>query len=112
MKPTVLLGSFSLPLLAIGCSVPKYQTTFRAYRQAVVRGELNEALASYEAQAREAEKSAQASLFPQQYWRAAVDAYRQAARRSPGSWTITESNHIWRKGSRDGGEVKRSRQPV
>jgi CHAT domain-containing protein len=79
MKPTVLLASFSLPLFAIGCSVPKYQATQAAYRQAVVRGELKEALASYEAQAREAEKSAQASLFPQQYWQAAVHAYRQAA---------------------------------
>ena len=36
-------------------------------------------MASYEAQAREAEKSAQASLFPQQYWQAAVEAYRRAA---------------------------------
>src|SRR5215470_10763545 len=75
MKPTVLLVSFSLPLFAVGCSVPKYQLTERTYRQAVVKGELKEALASYEAQAREAEKNAQASLFPQQYWREAVEAY-------------------------------------
>ena len=79
MKPTVLLVSFSLPLFAIGCSVPKYQPTAASYHQAVVRGELKEALASYEAQAREAEKNAQASLFPQQYWRAAAEAYRRAA---------------------------------
>src|SRR5215470_9512804 len=79
MKPTVLLVSFSLPLLAIGCSVPEYQTTVAAYRQAVIRGELKEALASYEAQAREAEKSAQGSLFPQYYWRGAAAAYRRAA---------------------------------
>jgi CHAT domain-containing protein len=75
MRPTVLLVFFSLPLLAIGCSVPKYQSTFSSYRQAIVRGELKEALASYESQAREAEKSAQGSLFPQQYWREAVQAY-------------------------------------
>src|SRR5215510_15038565 len=80
MKPMVLLVSFSLSLLAIGCSVPKYQLTEPAYRQAIVQGELKEALASYEAQAREAEKSAQASLFPQQYWQAAADAYRLAGR--------------------------------
>src|SRR5215813_3138021 len=80
MKPTVLLVSFSLALFAIGCSVPKYQLTEPAYRQAVVKGELTEALASYEAQAREAEKNAQASLFPQQYWQAAADAYRLAGR--------------------------------
>src|SRR5215471_18450909 len=78
MKATVLLAGFALPL-AIGCSVPKYQTTQSAYRQAVVQGELREALASYETQAREAEKNAQGSLFPQQYWQAAVNAYRRAA---------------------------------
>src|SRR5262245_6206321 len=79
MKPMVLLVSFSLPLFATGCSVPKYQVTAASYEQAVVRGELNEVLVSYEAQAREAEKSAHGSLFPQQYWEAAVDAYRRAA---------------------------------
>jgi CHAT domain-containing protein len=79
MKPAVLLVFFAPPLLAIGCSVPKYQTTQAAYRQAVVRGELREALTSYEAQAREAEKNAQASLFPQQYWQAGAAAYRRAA---------------------------------
>src|SRR5499433_1471548 len=78
MKPTVLLVSVSLPLFAIGCSVPKYQTTFASYRQAIVQGELKEALASYESQAREAEKNAQGSLFPQQYWREAVEAYSLA----------------------------------
>jgi CHAT domain-containing protein len=79
MKPAVLLASFSLPLLAIGCSAPKYQTTFTSYRQAIVQGELKEALASYESQAREAEKNAQGSLFPRQYWREAVEAYGLAA---------------------------------
>ena len=80
MKPAVLLVSFSLPLFAIGCSVPKYQITEAAYHQVFVRGELKEALASYEAQAREAEKSAQGSLFPQQYWQTASEAYGRAAR--------------------------------
>jgi tetratricopeptide (TPR) repeat protein len=79
MRPTVLLAFFALPLLAIGCSVPKYQPTTGARNQAVVRGELKEALASYETQGREAEKNAQASLFPQQYWQAGVEAYRHAA---------------------------------
>jgi CHAT domain-containing protein len=73
------LVSFSLPLFAIGCSVPKYQPTAASYHQAVVRGELKEALSSYEAQAREAEKNAQASLFPQQPWRVTAEAYRRAA---------------------------------
>jgi CHAT domain-containing protein len=79
MKPGVLLVSFSLPLFGIGCSIPKYQPTTAAYRQAIVRGEIQEALVSYEAQAREAEKNAQESLFPQQYWRAGVAAYRLAS---------------------------------
>src|SRR4030095_5590935 len=79
MKPMVLLVSFCLSLLAMGCSVPKYQPTPASYRQAIVRGEIQEALASYEAQAREAEKNAQASLFPQQYWQAATEAYSWAA---------------------------------
>src|SRR6266498_201593 len=80
MKPTVLLASFALPLLAIGCSVPKYQVTAASYRDAIVRGEVQAALASYEAQAREAEKNAQRSLFPKQYWRDAAEAYGRAAR--------------------------------
>src|SRR5262249_52769206 len=41
---------------------------------------LKEALTSYEAQAQEAEKNAQESLFPQQYWREAALAYGRAAR--------------------------------
>jgi tetratricopeptide (TPR) repeat protein len=79
MKPVVLLVSCSLPLLAIGCSVPKYQPTFASYRQAIVQGELKEALVSYEIQAQEAEKNAASSLFAQYYWGAAVVAYMQAA---------------------------------
>ena len=79
MTPTVLLAFIAVPLLSIACSVPKYQVTAAAYQQAIVRGEVKELLASYEAQALEADESAQASLFPQQYWRAAVDAYRRAA---------------------------------
>ena len=70
MRPTVFLVSFSLPLFTLGCSVPKYQPTTAAYRQAVVQGELKEALVSYEVQA---------SLFPQQHWQAAVEAYAWAA---------------------------------
>src|SRR5215831_20493225 len=78
MKPMVLLVSFGLPLFAIGCSVPKYQPTPPSYGQAIVQGELKEALASYEAQGREAERNAQSSLFPQQYWRDATEAYALA----------------------------------
>jgi len=79
MRPTVLLLSFSLPLFAIGCSVPKYRPTEASYRQAIVRGELKEALASFEAQAQEAEKNASTSWFPQQYWIAATEVYGLAS---------------------------------
>ena len=79
MKPVVLLVSLSLPLFGIGCSIPKYQPTVGSYRQAILQGQLKEALTSYEAQAQEEEKNAQGSLFPQQYWQAAADAYRLAA---------------------------------
>ena len=58
---------------------PNIKLRQAAYHQVIVRGELKEALASYEAQAREAEKSAQASLFPQQYWKAAAVTYGLAA---------------------------------
>jgi len=80
MKPTVLIVLFGLTLLTIGCSIPKYQPTEASYREAIVRGEAQEALGSYESQAREAEKNAQASLFPQQYWYVAAEAYNRAAK--------------------------------
>ena len=78
MRPAVFLISFSLPLLALGCSVPKYQPTPTSYRQAIARGELKEALTSYAAQAREAEQNAESSMFPQYYWQTAAEAYSQA----------------------------------
>jgi CHAT domain-containing protein len=79
MRPTVLLASLFLPLFAPGCSFPKYPITSAAYRQAILQGELNEALASYETQAQEAEKEAAGSLFSQYYWGVTIIAYMQAA---------------------------------
>src|SRR5262245_21212797 len=79
MRLIILLVSFSLALFGMGCFVPKYQPTPPSYGQSIVRGELKEALASYEAQAREAEQNAQGSLFPQQYWQEAVEGYAWAA---------------------------------
>ena len=49
-------------------------------RSALLRGEIKDALTFYEAQAQQAEKDVTSSLFPQQYWGAAVSAYRQASR--------------------------------
>ena len=112
MKPTVLLASFSLPLFAIGCSVPKYQATQAAYRQAVVRGELKEASGLLRGSSPRSGEKCASELVSSTILASSSPCLSPGCRRSPGSWTIAESNHIWRKGSRDGGEVKRSRQPV
>lgn len=65
--------------LAGGCVVPTLDTKAPGPRRALRRGEIKEILASYEAQAREAEKNATASWFPDQYWETAATAYRQAS---------------------------------
>jgi CHAT domain-containing protein len=79
MKVPVFLAFFAAALLTTACSIPKYQVTAVDYQQAILRGELKEALPSYELQAREAEENAQASLFPQYHWQVAVEAYSWAA---------------------------------
>src|SRR6516165_4455160 len=79
MRPTFLLVSLSLSLFATSCSVPKYQPTAAPYEQAIVRGELKEALAFFETLAQQAEESASASWFPQEYWVTAAEAYSQAS---------------------------------
>ena len=107
MKSTVLLASFSLPLFAIGCSVPKHRPTLGSYRQAIVRGELKEALVSYEAQAREAEKNAQGSLFPQQYWRQAAEAYGVAGNAATEPDSCKKQSDMAKR-LRNSGEVERS----
>src|SRR6476620_4412105 len=78
MKPTVLLGFFAVPLLAIACSVPRHQPTEASNSQAILRRELKR-LASYEAEAQEAERNASASWFPQAYWETASEAYSRAS---------------------------------
>ena len=74
----ILFTFFSLT----GCAVeqPKFEATSASIRRAQMSGEMKEALAAYDSQAREAEKNAAASFFPQQYWEAAVDAYTHAGR--------------------------------
>jgi CHAT domain-containing protein/tetratricopeptide (TPR) repeat protein len=79
MRPTVSLVTFFLPLLAIGCSVPKYQPTAASYQQTIAPGEIQKTLASLVAQAREAEKNASAGWFSQAYWVAATEAYSRAS---------------------------------
>ena len=71
-----------LTISCIGCAIeqPKFEVTATSTEAALVRGDVKEALAFYEARAQEAEKSAEASWFPQQYWDAATWAYIEASR--------------------------------
>ena len=113
MKPTVLLVSFSLPLLSLGCSVPKYQPTQPSYRQAIVRGETQGRLWPLtRLKPEKRRKMRKAACFLNSIGERQPRLMRRAATRSSANWTIAESNHIWRKGSGDGGEVEKSRQPV
>ena len=84
MTPTktviwTVLGS--LFLLVSGCAVqqPRFDDTNASIRNAQLRGEIKQALAHYESEARQAEHDAVTSLFPQRYWGFAVNAYLQAA---------------------------------
>ncbi len=58
----------------------KFELNISSLNAAVARGEVKEALDSYQFQAREAEKNAAASLSPQQYWEIATSAYQYASR--------------------------------
>ena len=71
----------SLFLLVSGCAVqqPRFDDTNASIRNAQLRGEIKQALAHYESEARQAEHDAATSLFPQRYWGFAVNAYSQAA---------------------------------
>jgi hypothetical protein len=71
----------SLFLLVSGCAVqqPRFDDTIASIRNAQLRGEIKQALAHYESEARQAEHDAATSLFPQRYWGFAVNAYSQAA---------------------------------
>jgi len=79
MKFTVLLASLGLLLPTTSCGVPQYPPSHGTSYRAILRGEVREALASYEAQAEEAEKNAAASWFPQYDWGTASAAYVQAS---------------------------------
>jgi CHAT domain-containing protein len=71
----------SLFLLVSGCAVqqPRFDDTNASIRNAQLRGEIRQALAHYESEARQTEHDAATSLFPQRYWGFAVNAYSQAA---------------------------------
>jgi CHAT domain-containing protein len=84
-----LLASF----LFAACSTEQanFQLDTTAVRAALVRGEVKEALAFYEARAQEAEKNAASSSFPQQYWEAAANAYDLAERSARSSGQLQKS---------------------
>jgi CHAT domain-containing protein len=58
----------------------KFEPTLLSTRRALSRGEIKEALASYESQANEAEKNAATNPSPSSYWKNAVIAYSEASR--------------------------------
>ncbi len=61
-------------------SQAKFEANPESTQRALLRGEIKEALASYESQATDAEKNAAASLSPREHWRTASNAYVQASR--------------------------------
>jgi CHAT domain-containing protein len=80
-----VLSVVLLPIVFIGCAVsePRFEidpvNSAIPTRKALVRGEIKEALAFYEAEAMRAEKNAAASWFPEQDWVIATVAYREAS---------------------------------
>jgi CHAT domain-containing protein len=75
-----------LPIFFVGCAVsePRFEIDLvnsgLPTRRALLRGETKEALAFYEAEARQAETNATASWFPERDWAIATVAYREASR--------------------------------
>jgi tetratricopeptide (TPR) repeat protein len=67
-------------LFVSGCAVPKFEPSVVSTRRSVFRGEIKEALASYEAQAQQSEKNAAAANYPEKYWGSAVRNYAEASR--------------------------------
>jgi tetratricopeptide (TPR) repeat protein len=71
----------SLFFLVSGCTVqqPRFDDTIASMRDAQLRGEIKQALAHYESEARQAEHDASTNLFPERSLGFAVNAYLQAA---------------------------------
>ena len=93
MKITASVMCFFLLFIASSCGVQqlnvvadpsspekKFEPTLLSTRRALSRGEIKEALASYESQANEAEKNAATNPSPSSYWKNAVMAYSEASR--------------------------------
>ena len=60
--------------------LPSFDATFTSSRRALLSGEVNQAMASLESQAGEAEKNAAANQSPEPLWQAASRAYVEASR--------------------------------
>jgi hypothetical protein len=52
------IAVFLFCLAAAGCAVPKFDGSYASLRSALLRGEIKDALAFYEAEARQMEKNA------------------------------------------------------
>ena len=74
-----------LPIVLVGCTVsePRFEIDLvhstLPTRRALLKGEIKEALAFYEAEAEQAEKNAAVSWFPERDWVVATVAYREAS---------------------------------
>jgi CHAT domain-containing protein/Tfp pilus assembly protein PilF len=85
VKHNTGLSVVLLPILFVGCAVvePRFEIDLVnsgiPTRKALVRGEIKEALAFYEAEAKQAEKNAAASWFPERDWVITTVAYREAS---------------------------------
>lgn len=75
----VLVVLFSLFLSSSAFAQSKFTPSPATTYKALAEGKIHEALASYEAQAREAEGNAARGIAPQKHWTMAVHAYAEAA---------------------------------
>lgn len=87
----LIAAAFLLFASSVAMSQSKFEATYSSTYKALVQGKIKEALASLESQAQEAERNATTSWFPQRYWEAATDAYREAARAARFSGQLQKS---------------------
>jgi len=80
LKSKIILLFLLLASHAVGQSRFDPKTVNEVGRQAILRGEIHEALTYFEAAARAAETEARTSASPTEYWRSASAAYYEAAR--------------------------------
>src|SRR5690348_9669204 len=85
VKLRIAPSVFLMAIVFMGCAVsePRFEidlvNSAIPTRKALVRGEIKEALAFYEIEARQAQKNAAVSWFPERDWVRAIVAYREAS---------------------------------